>query len=695
MAMMARMRSLAPAFILTVGALFVLFMVMSDSNVLEALGGKTNNVGSVNGEDISYNEYQTALERQREIQKQQTGKDIEDEQWDQFREQVWDALVTQKLLADEVDKLGISVTDDEVKDIILGENPPEFLKQNFIDSTGNFNRAMYEDAIFDPQNEQILLQAEEWVRQNRLNEKLQSMLLATITVSDEEVKRRFIEQNIYMDAQYALFPTTLFPDSLLKITDDDLQEYYEQNLGQFKIIPQRKLRFVLFRNQPSGTDTNMVIKDLENVKVIVQNDTAEFKTFVDIYSEVPYSMDTLEVSSFSPDAINLIRKSQKGDVIGPVPSPQGYTLYHLVNVLSSKDRFVRASHILISQLGDDAKNLEEANRIYQELTKGADFGQLARQYSKDPGSAQRGGDLGWFGKGMMVKEFEDACFNGKVGEIQKPVKTSFGYHIIKVTDQSTSKYIVEKIINPVKQSATTADENYNAANDFSYLAKKNDFTKEAEILGYTIQETPSFNEKSVSIPGLGANKRLITFSFESSLNDISDVHKLPSGYVVAQVSEVIQEGVQSFDEVKTRVKQLVVNETKYIKAKELADNVMKKASNDLNKVSTIDSRIQLVTTGRFNSQSVIPNVGKDYGFINTALSLEVSQVSKPFKAVRGYYVIKLTEKTPFDSSAFSIQSNTLKNTIMQEKKNAYLNNWLSMLKEEANIVDNRHLFYGY
>jgi parvulin-like peptidyl-prolyl isomerase len=406
-------------------------------------------------------------------------------------------------------------------------------------------------------------------------------------------------------------------------------------------------------------------------------------------------MDTLEVSSFSPDAINLIRKSQKGDVIGPVPSPQGYTLYHLVNVLSSKDRFVRASHILISQLGDDAKNLEEANRIYQELTKGADFGQLARQYSKDPGSAQRGGDLGWFGKGMMVKEFEDACFNGKVGEIQKPVKTSFGYHIIKVTDQSTSKYIVEKIINPVKQSATTADENYNAANDFSYLAKKNDFTKEAEILGYTIQETPSFNEKSVSIPGLGANKRLITFSFESSLNDISDVHKLPSGYVVAQVSEVIQEGVQSFDEVKTRVKQLVVNETKYIKAKELADNVMKKASNDLNKVSTIDSRIQLVTTGRFNSQSVIPNVGKDYGFINTALSLEVSQVSKPFKAVRGYYVIKLTEKTPFDSSAFSIQSNTLKNTIMQEKKNAYLNNWLSMLKEEANIVDNRHLFYGY
>ncbi|HEY6435850.1 MAG TPA: SurA N-terminal domain-containing protein, partial [Ignavibacteriaceae bacterium] len=87
MAMMARMRSLAPAFIITVGALFVLFMVISDSNVLEALGGKTNYVGSINGVEISYQEFQGAVERQRETQKQQTGNDIPEEQFDQFRDQ--------------------------------------------------------------------------------------------------------------------------------------------------------------------------------------------------------------------------------------------------------------------------------------------------------------------------------------------------------------------------------------------------------------------------------------------------------------------------------------------------------------------------------------------------------------------------------------------------------------------------------
>ena len=191
MGMMGKMRSLAPAFIITVGALFVLFMIISDSNVLEALGGRTNDVGSVNGEDISYADFQNAIERQREARKQQTGEDIPEDQWEQFREQVWDAIVTQKLLEQQIEKMSITVTDDEIKDAILGNDPPAFLKQNFMDSLGNFNREMYEQAIFDPQNEQILLQAEEWVRQTKLNEKLQSLLLASVTVGDDEVKRKF------------------------------------------------------------------------------------------------------------------------------------------------------------------------------------------------------------------------------------------------------------------------------------------------------------------------------------------------------------------------------------------------------------------------------------------------------------------------------------------------------------------------
>ena len=693
---MAKMRNLAPVFIITVGALFVLFMVISDSNVLEALGGKTNDVGSVDGVNISYQEYQQAIERQRESTKQQTGNDVPEEQFDQFRDQVWETLVTEKLIEQELQRLGITVSNQEIKDVILGDDPPAFLKQNFIDSLGRFNREMYEEAIFNPQNEQILLQAEEIVKQTRYREKLQSLLEAGITVSEDEIKRKYIEQNTFMNAQYALYANSLFPDSTLNITEEDLRKFYDENPDKFKINAQRKLSFVLFRNEPSNADSMLVIKNLENVKRMAENDTSDFKYFVDIYSETPYSIDTLKVSDLSKEAIQEFKDASKGSIIGPVPSKKGgYELYHLLNVIPSSEKFVRTSHILISQMGDDAANLAEANRIYQELKDGADFAQMAQKYSKDPGSAKNGGDLGWFGKGMMVKEFDEACFSGKVGEIQKPVKTSFGYHIILVTDQSNSKYVVEGINNAVQESATTRDAKFTAAGDFSYLAQKNGFEKEAELMGYNIQESGNFTLKSGSIPGLGANKRLIAFAFENGLNSVSEVHKLPNGYVVAKISEVIADGIEKFEDIQPKVRQLLVVEKQYEKALALAKEVMKKAGNDLNKVSQIDPRIQVETTGRFNLTTSITNIGKDNAFHFNALSMKQGEISEPVKAIRGYYIIKLTEKTPFDSTAFQAQGGIIRNNLIQEKKTASLNAWLSEIKEQANIVDNRYKFYGY
>ena len=696
MGMMAKMRNLAPVFIITVGALFVLFMVISDSNVLEALGGRTNDVGSVNGIDISYQEYQLAIERQRESQKQQTGNDVPEEQFDQFRDQVWETLVTEKLIEQEVQRLGITVSNQEIKDIILGDDPPAFLKQNFIDSLGRFNREMYEEAIFNPQNEQILLQAEEIVKQTRYREKLQSLLEAGITISKDEIRRKFIEQNIFMDAQYALFANALFPDSVLKITEQDLRNYYEANPDKFKINAQRKLSFVFFRNEPSNADSMMVMKNLENVKRMAENDTSDFKYFVDIYSEAPYSVDTLTISGLSNEAIKAFKDAKQGSIVGPVPSTRGgYELYHLLNVIPSSDKSIRASHILVSQMGDDAANLSEANRIYQELKNGADFSQTAQKYSKDGGSAKNGGDLGWFGKGMMVKEFEDACFSAKVGEIQKPVKSSFGYHIILVTDQSNRKYLVEKINNAIQESATTRDAKLTAANDFSFLAKKNGFEKEAELMGYSIQQSGNFALKSASIPGLGSNKRLITFAFENGLNSVSEVHRLPNGYVVAKITEVIPDGFEKFEDSQPKVRQLLVIEKQYEKARELATEVMKKAGNDLNKISQIDSRIQVGTTGKFNSTTSIPTIGKDNAFIYTALSMKPGEISEPVKGLRGYFIFQLTEKTPFDSTAYQAQAGVLRNGLIQEKKTASLNAWLTEIKEQADIVDNRHLFYGY
>ena len=695
MAMMAKMRSLAPAFILSVGALFVIFMVISDSNVLEALGGRTNDVGSVNGDDISYQEFVNAVDRQVENMKSQSNNDIDEEQMSQVREQVWDAVVSQKLLEQEIEKFGITVSDDEVRDVILGDNPPDFLKQNFIDSTGKFNRQLYEAALFDPRNKEPLLQAEEIVRQSRLNEKLQSILFASITVGEADIKRNYLNQNINMVVEYGLIDLSLFPDSTVKVTDEDLKAYYEENPDKYKIEAQRKLKYILFTEKPSESDSLNVKKMLEKVASNFKSDTASFETYVEIYSTQPFKRDTLSISAFSGEAAEVLLKANPGTVTRPVTTPEGYVLYNFVKDIPSNETVVRASHILINQNGTDSADYQEAMGLYNNLISGEDFGKIAKEKSKDPGSAVKGGDLGWFTKGVMVPEFEKAAFSAEVGVVQKPVKTSFGYHLIKVTGKTNKKFIVEKIVNPVVTSASTRDAIYNEANDFAYVADKNDFEKEAELMNYKIQETPAFVKDAFSVPGLGANKRIVEFAFDNGVGTVSDVFKMTTGYAVVMVSEVVKEGIKPFDEVKATIQPLVIKEMKYKKAKELAEKIRGKIGNDLNKAAEINNKVKVDKTTSFTSAAgYIPAIGRDFAFIEKAKILELNKISEPVKGVRGYYLMKVVERTEFDSSSYAIQRNTIRDQLLNEKKTAFFNQWIAKAKKDADIVDNRQLFFG-
>jgi parvulin-like peptidyl-prolyl isomerase len=694
MAMMAKMRSLAPAFILSVGALFVLFMVLSDSKLMEIFGAHTNNVGSVNGKDITYPDFVKAVDQQKENQKKQTGQDIDEDNMDQFRDQVWDAVVNQTLIEEQIKKFGLIVSDDEVRDIILGENPPQILKQSFMDSTGRFNRQAYDQAIMDPRNKAPLVQAEEYVKQTRLSEKLQSMLLATINVGENEIQKRFMDQNINMNAQYALVDINQFPDADFKITDDDLKKYYDNNLEKYHIEAQRKLKYASFPFIASSEDSSIIKRNLETIlSKMKKYDTLSLKSAVEMYSSYPYSKDTMNISSLPAAATDILINSQPGAIIGPVSSNEGMTLYKLDNVVSGKDMFVKASHILINQ-GDDAARLATAQKIYNQIKSGGNFEQLAKEYSGDKSNSDKGGALGWFGKGAMVPEFEKACFDGKVGEIVPPVKTSFGYHIIKISGKSDNRFVVEKIAAPVKPSASTKDSKLATAQDFSYIADKNGLEKEAGLLSYKVLETAQFTKDAYSVPGIGQSKRLLDWTFDNSKGKISEPFKMPSGYFVVMVSDIISEGTRPFEEVKNLIKPEVLRSKKYQKAKEIIGNVARKLNGNLNLATSLNNKITLDTTGNFNLAGSVPKVGRDFAFMDKAIMLDLNKISEPVKGQRGYYLIKLISKTSFDNAAYMAQRNQLRDALFQEKKGMFFNQWLTKIKKDAKIVDNRYKVFG-
>ncbi|MHB9040497.1 MAG: SurA N-terminal domain-containing protein, partial [Melioribacteraceae bacterium] len=216
--MMARMRSLAPWFMLTVGGVFVLFMVLSDSKVTDLIHQQKQNVGSINGEDVTYQEYSTAVDNLKK-QQEQAGQTIDESQMDFFRDQVWDYIVAQKLIDKKIKDFGIIVTDDEVRNALLGPNPPAQLTQQFKDSTGNFNRQAYEAALKDPRNKQIVITVEDQIRQQLIQQKLQSYVTASVTVSDAEAKDQYLKQAIKMKASYVLIDANTIPDADVKVTD--------------------------------------------------------------------------------------------------------------------------------------------------------------------------------------------------------------------------------------------------------------------------------------------------------------------------------------------------------------------------------------------------------------------------------------------------------------------------------------------
>ncbi len=687
MGMMAKMRSLAPWFIVTVGGLFVIFMVLSDSKIGDSMGRRSNDIGEVNGEKITYQEFANLLDRYREFQLQQNGQEIPESQMEQFRDQVWETLVNQKLMEQKIKEFDLSVADKEIEDLLIGPNPPQSVTQYFIDSTGMFNREAYDNAIRNPQNKTAVLQIEDQVRQQLLQDKLTSLVNASAFITDEEIQRKFVNDNIKMNADYVVV-TLSAADSSLQATDDEIASYYNSNKDDYKSEESRKIKYVLFKTGASHRDTVDVKSNLDAILNKVKVDTSGFKTYVEIYSDKAYAKDTLQISQVSVAAQDLVANADDGSFVGPILTNEGYILYRVEKSIKSKDRLVKASHILIKEKAD-------ADAVYKELKAGADFAEMAKEKSQDPGSGIKGGDLGWFGKGHMVPEFEKAAFGGRVGRIQRPVKSQFGYHIILVKDKTNKKYVVESIVNKISPSATTIDKIHEDASNFQYLAKEDGFDTTAAQYNYQIIETPDLRVSASSIPGLGANRSLLLYTFANSKDDIGPVFKFQSGYVVAMISDVIEAGYKPLDDVKNNIKSVVSRNKKSSKELSIAQEIRAKIgdSGDLNLAKEVLPSAKVATVSNFSTAGSIPTIGREFAFSQTAFDSDINVVSQPVKGNRGSYIVRVTSKTAFDSTSFSLQKNSIRTNLLNQKKSALYSQWLVDIKEEASIVDNRFNFY--
>lgn len=692
MPVMTKMRDNMPVILIGLIVVF-LFSIMFDwgMDYLGYKGSGKDVIGEIDGKEIRYQEFSEMVQKQIESQKQQSGTEPNENTIRQIREQVWNNFVTQFLLEKEAERLGISVTDQEVVDWVRGANPPEFLMQQFRDSLGKFNRTSYESALNDQRNKDIWVEVEKNLRQQRLFEKVQSIVLATVRVTPGEVLQRFGDQNISMNIEYALFdPNRFVKDADATISDEDLKKYFYDHQTEFKINATRKLKYILFGTQPTNKDSIQVMQELEAVKKQAEA-RIDFLELQKSYMEKPSGEVSAKHGEMMPEKEKAIFSAKVGQIVGPVKDFDGFHLIKILGENKSTDFFVKARHILFADNPDGQK---QAKEILTRANKGENFSELAKKYSTEPGANQSGGDLGWFGKGRMVKEFESAAMNGKVGQIVGPIKTQFGYHIIKIEERDNRELKIVSIILPVKTSSQTIDEAYQRALDFSYLAKKGEFEEEAKSLGLTIQETGNFEEKGF-VPGIGMMESINRFSFKNDVGDVSDAYNTQNGIIVFKISEAIEAGVRPFEQVKTEITPRVSFQKKLEKTKVITKNIREKLNQDtsLSKLLTFDGNIVVQTTGNFTSSGFIPNLGREASVAYVARTTELGKISNIVVGERGCYLVKVLSRTPFDSAAFKIQKDILSSSMLQEKKQRMVTDWIEALKKDADIEDNRDLFY--
>ena len=701
---MNKMRDSMPYIIVFLIIAFVGLIVFEwGMNYLGMRGGDRQVFGKVNGEEITYQQYEQMLQQQLEQMRQQNGgKDVDDATLEQLKEQVWNSLVQQTLTKQEINRLGITVSDNEILDFIYNrpEQLPEPIKRNFIDSTGVFNTDFYQQALGMKTKEatQFWNQVEAYMREVLLSDKLQTYITASVLVTEDDVLQKYKDDNIKASFKYAFLDVNTVTDTTqFLVSDDEMKTYYNEHKDEFKQEEAVKFKYVVFSDAPTIDDSNSIKKQMEFLVKDVKNSKLEDSTLIKLVndnSSAPFKADFQkpnQIGQSGKNALNFLFGAKPDETSGLIIDQDGYKVLRLLETKEGEDLYVNASHILINFGTDTAAAKKQIEDILKRAKSGEAFDKIAFEVSQDPSAKQNSGDLGWFTKGAMVKEFEEASMNGKVGDIVGPIKTQFGYHIIKIKDKSRKEFKFAEIKKPVTAGQRTKDIARKKAQEFLADVENGAIIDSlAKHMTMPLLSTPEIS-KGGFVPGAGQNKNIIEFGLANKKSKIYGPTKVQGGYALYMITDKIAEGYKNYDSVKvTMVKPKVAQIKKFNFLQKVAGDIRGKISGG--DILGLTPSFPMYTFGTADSVSISkpdPKLGLDYPLYNTVFSMKPGDVSNPVKGTRGYYVAVLNWITPFDQNDYVVKQTDIRKQLMGTKKQQAVQEWMTNLTNNAKIEDHR------
>ena len=694
MAVLSKIRQRSLLLILVIG--FCLFaFIIGDLFNSGGFNQTSKYVGSVNGDDISFEDFRVKVSNlEKSGQQGMTSS--------QAVNRVWDQEVSIALLTDQFEKLGIRAGEKHILEALkadqnIGQNPM------FLNEAGVFDLAKFKEYFkSNPEQAQFIKDREKDAELNAKYQIYNTLVKAGMYTTETEGKLKYEAETNKVNFDYVAVLYSTIKDSDVKVTDAEIVDYMKKNEKKYKADENRDVEYVLVEDKASPEDEAEVkttINGLLNSRVVYnqktgKNDTlpgfkgaANVAEFVNANSDVPYDSSYVAKKDLPADVADALFNLPTGEIYGPYMRGQYYAISKSLGRKAGAN--AKASHILISYEGTQVPNKKEKRTKEEAKAKAesllaqvqanpSSFMMLALTNSDDS-SAQQGGDLGYFSQGQMVKPFNDFVFSNPIGKIGL-VETDFGYHIINVTDKQDAIRLAT-IGQKIEPSEATTDKLYTKAAKFEMDANDKDFAKTAKDAGLTVNPSVKLKAMDEMVGALGAQRQIVRWAYEKKTNegDVKRFEVANLGNVIARLKKVNKEGLMSVEDARPSIEPTLKNKKKAAliaaKMKGTSLDAVAKASG-----ATIQQAIDLTL-----DNANLPGAGPEKKVVGTAFAIGVNKVSAPIEGRSGVYVVKPTAIT----KAPVLKDH--KDYILKVKSqvSGYSGRVIPALKAEADIKDNR------
>ena len=712
MATLEKIRSKAGLLVLVVGVALFAFIIGDFLNSGSTYFRQSQEkIAEVDGVVIKIQEFQNRVDEMNEMYKMQTGStSLPEEYQTQIRQSVFDGMVQEIVLNEATSDLGLTVSPEELFDMVQGENISPMIQQMqmFVNpQTGAFDKAALlnflktidtENIASYPADQQAqLLQARQFwmfweknIKRQRLEQKYTTLLSKAVSANKLDAKDAFDASAVSSDMVYAMQSYSTIPDSTIQVSKSEIEKLYNQRKELFKQKESKVIKYISVDIRPSQEDYDNASAEIEALKKELAT-TTRVADLVAENSEIPYMDVFFSENALDPEMKQFVKTAAVGDIYGPVFENDKYRMFKLVDKTVAPDS-VNVSHIMLANTGDEAAVQAKADSLLAVLKDGGDFAALAKEFSVDQ-AAERGGELGWFTEATALRgvneDFKNTVFSTAVNGYAI-VKSAYGTHIVKVTDKTANvdKYKVADIDMTVSPSTKTYGNIYNELNQF--ISKNRDIDKlddAAKEAGYNLLSNVTVTTNDQVLGTIRNSRLVIRWAFQNGKGDISEIFECDNKFVIAAVQGTLPEGYRSLESVTPMLRSELVAQKK---GEQISQALAAK------NLTSVDAYAQAmgasVDSVKFVSFSTrrIAGIGVEPK-LNAMVSLaQKGQVSAPVAGNNGVYV--------FDVYAQNKESKTYDEAAEMKALDAsnmyrFSIQAIQSLVNKADVEDNRIRFY--